>query len=53
MLREAILERFLKTVGYSRWIWDDPDPLSLSLQVRGQGFLNVLYPFLTGDPGSQ
>ena len=37
-LREAILERFLKTVGYSRWIWDDPDPLSLSLQVCGQGF---------------
>lgn len=32
-LREAVLERFLKTVGYTRWIWDDPDPLSLSLQV--------------------
>ena len=33
-LREVILERFLKTVGYSRWTWDGPDPLSLSLQVR-------------------
>ena len=33
-LRETVLERFLKTVGYSRWLWDDPDPLSLSLQVR-------------------
>ena len=33
-LRETVLERFLKTVGYSRWVWDDPDPLSLSLQVR-------------------
>jgi len=32
-LREAVLERFLKTVGYSRWIWDDKEPLSLSLQV--------------------
>lgn len=32
-LREAALERFLKTVGYSRWVWDDQDPLSLSLQV--------------------
>ena len=38
-LRETVLERFLKTVGYSRWIWDDPDPLSLSLQVRRLGFL--------------
>ena len=33
-LREPVLERFLMTVGYSRWRWDDPDPLSLSLQVR-------------------
>lgn len=32
-LREKVLERFLKTVGYSQWIWDDPEPLSLSLQV--------------------
>lgn len=32
-LREAILERFLKTVGYSRWIYEDSEPLSLSLQV--------------------
>lgn len=30
-LTEAILERFLKTVGYSTWIWTDPDPLPLSL----------------------
>lgn len=34
VLRETVLERFLKTVGYSRWGWDDPDPLLLSLQVR-------------------
>lgn len=33
ILREAALERFLKTVGYSRWTWDDQEPLSLSLQV--------------------
>jgi hypothetical protein len=32
-LREAALERFLKTIGYSRWIWDDQEPLSLSLQA--------------------
>jgi hypothetical protein len=34
-LREVILEKYLRTVGYSRWMWDDPEPLSLSLQVRG------------------
>lgn len=35
-LRETVLERFLSTVGYKRWVGDDPDdndPLSLSLQV--------------------
>ena len=32
-LREEVLERFLKTVGYGRWSWNDPEPLSLSLQV--------------------
>lgn len=32
-LRELVLESYLKTVGYSRWIWDDQEPLSLSLQV--------------------
>ncbi|KAJ7088630.1 hypothetical protein C8R44DRAFT_442988 [Mycena epipterygia] len=30
-LREAALERYLRTVGYSRWAWDDADPLELSL----------------------
>lgn len=34
-LREVVLERYLGTVGYSRWMWDTPEPLSLSLQVRG------------------
>ncbi|KAG6864248.1 hypothetical protein C0991_011090 [Blastosporella zonata] len=32
MLRETVLERFLKTVGYTRWAWNELDPLSLSLQ---------------------
>lgn len=32
-LKEVVLERYLRTVGYSRWMWDDPEPLSLSLQV--------------------
>jgi len=43
-LREVVLESYLRTVGYSRWIWDDPDPLSLSLQVRG--LLGKIYRFL-------
>lgn len=53
-LRETVLERFLKTVGYSRWNWDDPDPLSLSLQVRYKTglylcvFLNICF-FFTGS----
>jgi hypothetical protein len=32
-LRESVLERFLRPVGYARWAWDEPDPLELSLQV--------------------
>ncbi|GLB40878.1 hypothetical protein LshimejAT787_0900930 [Lyophyllum shimeji] len=32
MLRETVLERFLKTVGYARWAWNEREPLSLSLQ---------------------
>jgi hypothetical protein len=34
-LRETVLERFLRLVGYTRWVWEEPDPVSLSLQVRG------------------
>ena len=34
LLRETVLERFLKPVGYTRWVWEEPDPISLSLQVR-------------------
>lgn len=33
LLRETVLERFLKPVGYTRWAWNHPDPVSLSLQV--------------------
>jgi hypothetical protein len=32
-LREAALERYLRTVGYSRWSWGNADPLELSLLV--------------------
>jgi len=34
-VREEILERYLSgTIGYQRWSWDEPEPLSLSIQVR-------------------
>lgn len=33
-VREEILERYLSgTIGYQRWSWDEPEPLSLSIQV--------------------
>lgn len=32
-LREEVLERFLFTVGYTRWIWAAEEPLVLSLKV--------------------
>ncbi|KAF8992159.1 hypothetical protein BDQ17DRAFT_1332458 [Cyathus striatus] len=31
-LREEVLERYLRTVGYARWVWDEAEPISLSLQ---------------------
>ena len=43
VLRDTVLERFLRTVGYSRWMWPDPDPLSLSLQVR-VFFMSMMIP---------
>ena len=32
-LKEVALERFLKTVGYARWAFPEPEPLALTLQV--------------------
>lgn len=32
-LGEAVLGRLLKRVAYTRWIWDNPHQLSLSLQI--------------------
>ncbi|KAF8347607.1 hypothetical protein F5887DRAFT_37756 [Amanita rubescens] len=31
VLKEVVLERFLRTVGYVKWCWEGPDPLPLSL----------------------
>ena len=51
-LREVVLEKYLRTVGYSRWMWDDPEPLSLSLQVRGiLEEITALHSLVTSGPG--
>ncbi|KAF8628309.1 hypothetical protein AX17_006012 [Amanita inopinata Kibby_2008] len=43
-LRELVLERFLKTVGYARWSWEGRDPLPLSLQDLSDYMLGVSTP---------
>lgn len=47
ILKEEILERFLKTVGYKRWNGDDgKDPLALTIMVRvpflSKHYLNLI-----------
>lgn len=34
--REPILERYLRTVGYTRWRWNIPEPLVLTVEVRSR-----------------
>jgi hypothetical protein len=41
-LKEEVLERYLSTIGYTRWIWEEKEPLTISLRVRPIG----------GHPGS-
>ncbi|KAK2463982.1 hypothetical protein APHAL10511_004033 [Amanita phalloides] len=43
-LRETVLERFLKTVGYAKWCWDGTDPLPLSLQDLSDYMYGVSTP---------
>ncbi|KAI3621316.1 hypothetical protein WG66_014419 [Moniliophthora roreri] len=31
LLREEVFERYLANIGYSRWIWREPEPIMLSL----------------------
>ena len=33
-LKEEILERYLSTIGYARWIWEEDEPLQISLRVK-------------------
>ncbi|PFH45526.1 hypothetical protein AMATHDRAFT_71624 [Amanita thiersii Skay4041] len=43
-LKELVLERFLKTIGYTRWMWEGSDPLPLSLQDLNDYMLGVSTP---------
>ena len=36
-LKEEVLERYLATIGYTRWIWGEKEPLVISLRVRSVG----------------
>lgn len=33
-LKEEVLERYLSTIGYARWIWEEKEPLAITLRVR-------------------
>jgi len=33
-LREEVLERYLETIGYERWGWEEQEPFALSLRVH-------------------
>lgn len=33
-LKEEILERYLSTIGYARWVWEEDEPLKISLRVK-------------------
>ncbi|KAF7972400.1 hypothetical protein HWV62_18050 [Athelia sp. TMB] len=47
-LREEVLERYLETIGYERWVWDSTEPLQLTLKdvndyMRGVSVPNHQY----------
>jgi len=33
-LKEEVLERYLSTIGYARWAWEEDEPLTISLRVE-------------------
>ena len=47
-LKEEVLERYLSTIGYARWVWEEDEPLAITLRVRysllshGAILMNVL-----------
>jgi hypothetical protein len=42
-LREAILLRFLRTSGYERWSFNEPEPIAISLTVSKTFFFTPLH----------
>jgi len=50
-LREEILERYLSTIGYARWAWEEDEPLVISLRVNSSWLSPVIV--LTAYAGSQ
>ena len=50
-LREEILERYLSTIGYARWAWEEDEPLVISLRVNSSCLSPVIV--LTAYAGSQ
>ena len=38
-LKEEILERYLSTIGYARWAWEEDEPLTISLRVKSNFLL--------------
>ena len=41
-LKDEILERYLSTIGYARWIWEEDEPLVISLRVKSSQLLPTI-----------
>ena len=41
-LKEEILERYLSTIGYARWTWEEDEPLIISLRVKSSWLSPVI-----------
>ncbi|KAF9653626.1 hypothetical protein BDM02DRAFT_3135101 [Thelephora ganbajun] len=53
-LKEEVLERHLSTIGYSRWVWEENEPLVISLRdlseyMRGVSLPTHEYARISGD----
>ncbi|KAF9788126.1 hypothetical protein BJ322DRAFT_607200 [Thelephora terrestris] len=43
-LKEEVLERYLSTIGYARWIWEEKEPLVISLRDLSEYMRGVSLP---------
>jgi len=41
-LKEEVLERYLFTIGYARWVWEGDEPLMISLRVKSSRSLPTI-----------